>query len=258
MATILDELSYAKKLINNGLTRFMSGKDVRVLIKYFRHIGIEENKIYDEMISFLKEKEPNFSELVYQDMILRTIKNTKKTGLRLPEDIPITKNEFEKIKNINNYREEKVMFTILVLVKYFRITNPKKVVYNEEEDGNVNHYYLNMTLPTILKYAKTSKKKDENIFYSLTQKGLIYRYYQVEDCWYKIFFDKNDDSETVIIVTDMNDIPGFYPFYCSECGKIIDKKGRNHRMCDNCWREINKDQVRKRVENHRKKKKSQM
>ena len=56
----------------------------------------------------------------------------------------------------------------------------------------------------------------------------------------------------------MNDIPGFYPFYCSECGKIIDKKGRNHRMCDNCWREINKDQVRKRVENHRKKKKSQM
>jgi hypothetical protein len=39
--------------------------------------------------------------------------------------------------------------------------------------------------------------------------------------------------------------------YCEGCGNLVIQKNNRHKYCGHCWHEINKEQIRKRVEKHR-------
>lgn len=246
MNIVFDEFKYAETIIKKGLTRFMSGKDIRILIKYFRHIGIEEDLLYKKIVEFLNKFEPDFVEAIYQEFIYKLIRTSRGSELRFFQSVPFRKNEFNKIRKLNNYRLEKLLFTMLVLAKYFFITKQNKEEHNEK----YNNYSLTIKESSLLRMAKISKRKNENLIYLLIENKFIFR---TDNGNFILFFEKDDDSEVLFYIEDINKIYEYYKPHCEICGIEIEKRNNRHSMCSDCWKEVNKNQIKKRVERYRNK-----
>ena len=228
---ILDEFSYAKNILNNGLSSFMSGKDIRLLIMYFRNIGVEESELYNKINNWLSEHEENYNEILYQEFLLRIIKTSRKNKIKKFNNIIITENEFNIIRNIKNYRLEKILFTMLVLSKYYFITGKR---FDEEK---TNYYTLKITPYHILKFSKTNEKNKEWVFSQLLEKNIIDTTFGNDGAYYIININKNDNSDSKIIIEDLNNFINYYKPYCEICGIEIEKRNNRHSMCSNCWKE---------------------
>ena len=230
MNTILDELSYAKKLLKSGLTRFMSGKDIRILIKYYRYIGINEDNLYEEIVKYLNKLYDDYPEPIYQNFLNTIIRTSKKYNLIVSEPIPFRKNELEKIRTLKNYKLERLLFTMLILGKHDFITKNKINEYN--------NYTLNLKDSTILRFAKISKKKDEDLFHELILSGLIQ--HKDRGDFDVLLFDRDDNSDILFYVEDINNIWTYYKPYCEICGIKIEKTGKTQKMCKECWKDHKK------------------
>lgn len=227
---ILDELSYAEKLLKNGFTKPYFTGELIILAKYFRYIG--KTNLEEELISYCKKFIPEFIESIYICKILYAIKLSSKNSLRVPVFVPITKNELEKIKAIKNYRYEKVLFTMLALGKYFKLTNT-----GSKNKSNI--YYINFPNCAIFRMAHTSQKKNENIMHFLYRNGFIDND-RVHDAYYLKFTDADDNSEIDYYITDINNVIQFFPPHCDICGEPLKKKGNRQSMCYECWKEHRK------------------
>ena len=240
---ILDEFSYAKNLLNNNLSSFMSGKDIRLLIMYFRNIGIEESEIYNKINNWLSDHQENYNEILYQEFLLRIIKTSRRSKIKKFNNIIITENEFSIIRGIKNYRLEKIVFTMLVLSKYYFITGKR---FDEEKTDN---YTLKTTPYHILKFAKTNEKNKEWIFSQLLEKNIIDTTFGKDGAYYIININKNDNSDPKIIIEDLNNFINYYKSYCEVCGIEIENKNNKQLMCVDCWnkkyRIINRERMRK-------------
>jgi len=241
---IFDELAYAKDLLEHGPKKFMATRDMLILAKYFRHIKeMGSEQIEKSLIDFCYQYEPEFNEIRQMSKIDYAVRQSDKSLLRIPTDIPITRNELEKIRTLKNYRYEKILFTMLVLGKHYKLTNTRM------NKSLSKQYFINNKDSEIYRLAHTSKKKDENIFHFLYKNGFIdnnLRY----NSYFLTFTDMDDDSEIVLFVNNMNKIIEFYKATCVNCGIEIERTGRSQKMCANCWKDINKTQTRNRVKKY--------
>ena len=238
---ILDEFSYAKNIFNNGLSSFMSGRDIRLLIMYFRNIGIEESEIYNKINNWLLEHQEDYNEILYQEFLLRIIKTSRRSKIKKFNNITITENEFNIIREIKNYRLEKIVFIMLVLSKYYFITGKR---FDEEKTDN---YTLKTTPYHILKFSKTNEKNKEWVFNQLLEKNIIDTTFGKDGAYYIININKNDNSEPKIIVEDLNNFINYYKPYCEVCGIEIEKRNNRHSMCSNCWKEKRRKEENERL-----------
>jgi len=242
---IFNELAYAEKLLINGFSKYMSPSDITILAKYYKRLEFKENEIEKKVFEFCEKFEPTYNEILHTERILRAIKRAKSFDLRLPQNVPITKNEILKIKEVGNYRYEKVLFTLLAVGKYYKITNTNK------KKSISKDYYVNCSQNEILKLAHVIRKKDEGIFYELFRRGFIGENQKTSSIILK-FTNIDDNSENEILIDDMDKIADFYPARCSTCGKIIQKNSNRHTLCENCWKEKNKEIQKKWIRNKRK------
>ena len=236
---ILDEFSYAKNIFNNTLSSFMSGRDIRLLIMYFRNIGIEESGLYSKINNWLCEHQENYNEILYQEFLLSIIKTSRKNRIKKFDNIIITENEFSIIRSIKNYRLEKILFTMLVLSKYYFITGR---FFDKE---NTNNYTLKMTPYHILKFSKTNEKSKELLFNQLLEKNIIDTNFGKDGAYFIININKNDNSDSKIIIEDLNNFINYYKPYCEICGIEIEKRNNRHTMCSDCWNKKEKERLYK-------------
>jgi len=228
MDMIFDELKYAEKLISGGFTKFLSA-DINILAKYFRSLGRNESEIQSEIFKLCEDHISGFNQIMYEERINKIIRSSTKSSLRRPKPVPITKSEIEKIRELKNYRYEKIIFTLLVLAKYYKITSTSDKVSSDK-------YFINLNFNSIFRLAHTSQKKDENIAHILYTGGYIIDTNK-KDTYMIVFTDVTDESDPVIVVDDMEDIIKFYQPYCSVCGTTISKNSNRQQMCDECWKE---------------------
>ena len=240
---ILNELEYAKKLLEKGFTKSVSLGEMVILAKYFRHLGRYDDEVENDLISFCSEHVLEFSEVIYADYIEKAVRISKKYLLRLPVFVPVTNDEIIKIKDIKNYRYEKVLFIMLVLGKYYKLTNTSSKNKSKE-------YYIPFNNQTIYRLAHVSVKKDENIINYLFKNGFIDNNRRT-DAYFLKFTSIEDYSGSALIVNDINNIIDFYPPHCDICGRDLEKKSNRQSLCSDCWKEHRKkwDRNRKRVKN---------
>jgi len=154
----------------------------------------------------------------------KTIVESKTYLSQVSKNILITERELESIRSLNNYRYEKILFTMLVLGKYSKCINSK----NKSKE-----YYIKESIDTIYRLAHTVKKKNENIFHTLYKMGFINSIIKA-DCFVLTFTNIDDNSETKIIVKNMSNIISFYPLFCETCGKEFIKFHRSQCICLEC------------------------
>jgi hypothetical protein len=231
---VFDEQKYALSLLEHGFSKRMSGTDLLILAKYYRSLGKSEKEVEESIMSFCETFEPEYNETIYYEKINRIVRSSRNKNLRISESVPITQFEIDEIRGIKKYRYEKVMFVMLVLGKYYRITN---------KGSNSKYYFVADQPNTILSYAHASQKKGENIFCELNTLGFI-DYINRTDCYFIKFTTVEDTTPVVTVVDNMNDILSFYPAVCEDCGKVIKKNGNNHFWCSECYR-IHDNQLEK-------------
>jgi hypothetical protein len=233
---ILDEQKRALHLLEFGFTGILGYQDICILARYFRYLEYTPKKIKNSIVDFYKKFDPTYNEVIFGNRIDRAIKKSKKYPLKICQDVYITKNELEKIKEIKNFRYEKILFVMLVLSRYDRLS--KNEDYKE--------YRLYLDFSNVLKLSKVyaNKIEKESIRKELQDFGMIeYKKPKDESDFYSDvfilhYFDDNSDKE--VWVTDINNILSFYPFYCNVCGNKIDRKSNHQEMCSDCWNEKRK------------------
>ena len=232
---IFYEKDHAEKLLKNGLTSFMNYQDLSVLAKYFKHIGQNRTQIKQSLLDFCKKFVPNFNEILSRKKINDAIDTSQEYGLRLPIDVNVTESELDIIKNCGDYKRQKILFVMLVIAKYFKYNDTRLTPKNSGEHDN--DFYVNDTFINILKFAKVNVSRIErkDILYDLEQSELMTTINpRGKNISYKVNF-VFEDSDIAMTVNDMNNIVGFYPFYCEKCGRIIKKTGKRQKYCKKCF-----------------------
>jgi len=238
MTFIFDEKAYAEKLLEKGFVKFMSKKDLFILAKYLMHLGKNARQVRLDLEEFCLRYNPAFNKIISSEKLDSAIKLARKSSLRLRSNVEVTKKEFDIIKAQENYKHEKILFVMLVVSKYFG--------KDKSEDDT---FYVNENFSGILRLAKVHAQKQDRhqMLYELNSTGLITA--TMINSFSVNFVDLK--GEPFIVVDDMENIVGFYPIYCEVCKKnLIERKGKNnnHRMCEDCWedknREIQRNQMR--------------
>jgi hypothetical protein len=240
----------AKILLEQGTQSFVTYEDLSILAKYFKYIGKNKTQIEKSLIEFCEKNICNFNEILFRDKIENAINSCDKFGIRLHIDVPITNSELEIVKNCGDYKRQKILFVMLAVAKYFKYNDtrltPKK---NNNHDDD---FYVNIKWLDILKMAKVnvSKVGRRDIIYDLEQSELITLIkrrnggvsFQVN------FIDEN--SESIIIINNMDDIISFYYFNCEKCGNPIKDRAKRHDLCEECYKEHKKELGRNRFKKH--------
>lgn len=237
MIKIFNELEYAETLLKKGFLNNSIIGDIRILAKYFKYKGEKPANIKKLIIEFCFNFDKNFNLLLHEQKIDSIIKKESDTRLRVPIDVIVTQNEVEKIKELKNFRYEKIIFTMLVIAKYNKFTN----VSNKNSISD--KYFFNGKLTQAFRLAHSSQKKNENIGFILYQNGYISDT-RKKDTFIITFTDVNDISEPKIIVNDINNIYLFWKASCENCGKEIKKNSNSHILCQDCYKERKKEQNR--------------
>lgn len=218
------------------------------LAKYNYHIlGLNDKLSYEKILSYLTDNCENiFESNLYKD-IDSCIKSVKKHSMATIEEICITRSELNTIHTLNNVREEKVMFVILAVSKYFNALNNK--VYDAAF----------LTNSDICKMARlTIPSNERDVFMQFAyDKGLLYRHSWCDSSIKKLTFVSHQIDDDVILrlnESDFNDLAYTYLAYltpykfrrCILCRSWIRKDSLGRQVCKTCSSKpaVEKDNVK--------------
>lgn len=259
---ILDEKKFVEEqLLVNGLSDYLYLGDIKLLIKYWRYLGVIDKKDLKLLLeNYLRKFTPYFESLntvhwQTQNLIYKIIGETKSQKLRIPVPVPVTENELAFCHSAKNNRLEKILFSMLVLSKYLQLTKPKQKTKKEwipdpdkiYDQPFYRRCYISKNF--ILKYAGTKEKRSENLFFELKLKDLItsgmgYCKYEGSKSWIELKIDTFDDSPVKLIVDDIENLEKFYPFFCEDCDSIIEKTGSRKKVCGECRKLRERERVK--------------
>jgi hypothetical protein len=231
MTMIFDEELYAIDLLKNGFKGILKWHDQLILAMYFRTLGFKPRQIKNKIIDFIIKNDAPYNEVLNGNSLDDAIKKSKDQKLKKAEPVFITKNEIEKIKTLNNYDLEKILFIMLVISRHRK--NNSKSVYSE--------YYLSLKFVTILRQSKLylTRKESDAIKFKLGELGFIEpcetywkKRTKVVDNFKLLYADENSEPE--IIIKDLNKAIDYYPFLCQCCHKQIIRKNGTQKYCSSC------------------------
>lgn len=258
---VINEELIGKQLDKNGIVSNQEPvKYAKILVKYYQHYGLTTTEIEQKLSERINISCD--SKGVIKDYVLSCVmSNINYHGKFRDGVIPISLNELEAIRAINNIELEKFMFSFLVLYKSFNCG----VKYKKEPflrysllSGNSRYYNKCFSELYQLGYVicKEQKRKfrNQDIYETVNELGQN--------------FPAFDESNVVLTVHDTNTPVLYYLMYynicdiqfCEQCGQPYirskyQSKGKN--ICKSC-QSINKkkyDKKRKKdvVDNSNKK-----
>ena len=220
-------------MLKDGFTRYTSEGDLKILVKYFTYKGLDKNSARERVVDFCKKSDPNYNEILWENKINNAFSNAKKEIIKIPFKIFITRNEIQKIMEINNYKYERVLFASLVLCKY------SKKYYEYKNNKTTENYRVSLKLSEILKVANVQNmlKKDQTIMWNtLRDLGYANPNLSNRDCGLDIYY-ADENSETEIEIDNFENIMSLYPPRCKYCGGILEKSHNRNEMHKDCFKE---------------------
>lgn len=236
--------------------------ELRVLAKYFKEEGIKASERKKKIYEFCEQYIPEFNQVTYFKEINSILRyaSKKKNKLVVIDKIGVTDNEIIHINSLQlEYNLRKLLFTLTVLNKImhqiYQLRYDKHNIYNIV--GGSKKFYRELVDTSKL---PTGTKIDD-LMHQLTAKGIIQ---PLDKLQIKLnYIEDIKDSENIMFEISEFDRIGYYYDYhtesknvikCVKCGSLVKTRGKNHKMCKECWSEENKLQIKNRVNKYRRKK----
>lgn len=206
------------------------------LAKYNYHVLHLKDKVnYNRILKYITDNCSHiYEESIYSD-IEGCIKNAKKHSLATIDEVCITKSELDIIRSLNDIRQEKAIFVILAVTKYFN------VLANKDYDAV---FLTNSEICNLARITIPVKERDEFMQFAYDN-GLLMRHCWPESTIKKVtFVSKNQDDEVILKLKeeDFKDLAYTYLAYlnprqfkrCFRCKKWIRNKNNGNQLCKEC------------------------
>lgn len=213
------------------------------LAKYNYHaLQLNDKENYNSVLKYiLKNCDNIFEESIYSD-IINCIKNAKKHKFASINEVCITESELKVIKNLDDIKQQKVIFVILAIAKYLN------AIHGESYDAAF------LTNSEICKMARVTIPVDErDVFMQFAyDKELLYRHTFAGSERKKLTFVSHDPEDKVVLrlnEADFKDLAYAYMAYlephkfkrCFRCKKPIRAKDKKNELCIDCKKESIQD-----------------
>lgn len=206
---------------------------IKNLARYNYYVlGLNAQENYDKINQYMKEHSSVYTEIGYSKAINGCIKNVEKKPFCDIENVIITKEELEKIKQLNDDRQEKIAFVLLADAKYFDKINGVK--------SDISW----ITVSDLYKLARVTMPIDDRYMFLsfLYEKNIVEKNYNPKFTGHTLLYVSDIDNDTEMTLTEnnykelaftyMNWKKGGYK-ECGQCGRLIKIKG-NTKYCKNC------------------------
>lgn len=243
-----DELLKANELIENGFKHgYTNYVELCWLVKYYRwSLNYSPVKTKKEIIKFCEENDNEFNLILNRNLIKKVVSKAEQYKPRSPKAIFITDIELKKIRSVSNFQWQKILFIIILIAKFLKYNNPTREINKKPEP--IGYYISNSYKPSITHYAHANigQEKLSYIIHEFVKLGLL-KPTNPEYNSNKILF-ADDNGKPVIFVEDYFDPIKYFidycggeKIYCEKCGVEIERMGKNHKMCEDCWKKREKE-----------------
>lgn len=232
-----NEQAAIEKMINsNFVDKNNAINTVYSLAKYNYHIlHLSDKANYNHILKYITSNCENiFEEGIYKD-IENCIKNAKKHAMATINEVCITQNELNTIKNLDDIKQEKAAFVILAISKYFNLLNEK------------NYDAAFLTNTDICKMARITipTKERDQFMQFLYDKDLLFKHTWCDSTIKKLTFVSRDDNDKIVLRLgegDFKDLAYTYLAYispnkfrrCVGCGRWMRVNKQGGRLCTEC------------------------
>lgn len=251
---ILNEEKYAKDLYdgeNQDIKSIMA--KIRYITRYLVHSKLRsDDDAYKETVEWLKQHHNNFDESSYSNVISDAIKAAEKYPFYIIDSIKVTQSELETISSLNNLRAEKILFVLLCMAK-------QQSMANGFTNGLVKY-----SITDLCKAARVSVPADdrEYILYEIVQSGLlgypkknntqclIVNFINTDEVFLEL--DEIDCQELAYVYLNWKNGNKGYT-RCQRCHRWMKQsKTKPKKYCEECAKEVQKEQKRLWAEKSRK------
>lgn len=245
---ILNEKKYVETLLETGKLEEKPGRDLHLLAEYmYSVLQYRKIRIAKELKLFLKANFPQYQKRqegldTYCDNIAKCAGSFK---LLEVDSLPITQKELDTIRALKNWKEERVLFVMLVCAKYNHMKNP------------LNPGWVNQKPIDIFKMAKINTRNDTERAIMLSKfvdAGLIEIPKRQDNINSKVTF-MDLEGEPVESLTDLKDLNCEYGaiinpntfFRCRKCGKMtkIEDYNKGGKLCKSCFEKRKRSYITK-------------
>lgn len=244
MNFIINEKIHAEKLMETGdISQRKTSRDLKYIAKYLLGNGFSEDYTISYLIDFMNNY--NNSGSRWKNTIVGIVKDIRKQNnyfLRDVNEIRITQNEINTIKNINwsdtrlNDRMKRYAFGLIVYAKILR---------QKQKDGWVRIDNTSVFCDDI-GVKKQNVEIREKTFNKLQELGLLETPRKTGSDSIKVLFvDWEEHDDDIIIPLDkIEEFKEYYEvcitktkFICEDCGNIFNIKERKPKCCEGCMKE---------------------
>ena len=236
MDIIMNEYTYAENLLNKQDLKACDLGDkpsstLNLLARYYREIGKNDDEIKELLSDFLNRcLKDKYKESKWIDSIFYQVTKSKKYNLKKVDNVIVTKSEMEIIQSVKGKSRQKVLFTLLILAKY----------YNAVSDKNKN--WTNLEYKKIFKLANVqlSIQNQALLINDLYNCGFVNVSKNVGKPNIQVNFVDNE-SDGVLTITRLKDLGKEYLMFCGEdyircqkCGTLIKNYRNTNKYCKTC------------------------
>lgn len=255
------EKDYAEEILNNGFTSKYIASELKILSKYYKSEGKNEEEIKELLTLFCKTNLKGYREAVHFKMINSAVKfgfNERNKLIQI-DNVDVTNKELEAIENMDIPHEYKrVVFSILVLNKlnrkFFEIRDGENKNTEFYFGGHKNYRELVSVSKIVFDKKKRSKVKNiHDLIHVLDEKEIV-KITGNGNIKLLFMYDIEEDNNIVFSVDDYEVIGYFYDFHYGEnrvkkcenksCDVLIKANSNRHSYCKKCWDEIRSEQNR--------------
>lgn len=236
---VLNERAYAEDAIA-GLC--IGSKPIETLgriARYYFSEGYKKQEIGGMLEDFMLKCDPTINIVKWQNTIDSLVKSCDKYELVDVPGVSITQSEIDKIQLLNGKLLQRLMFTMLCLAKLGNAISTSNNCWVNKKDKDI-FSLANISITT---------KRQSLMINDLWTLGYI-GYSRVIDNTNMNVKIIDDDSPTVLFITDFRNLGNQYMKYCGEkyfecqcCGIVIKKESNVQRYCRSCAVEMNRQKT---------------
>lgn len=245
MSIVLNENEWAYEKIRSRTLGKKPSETLRRVARYYIDSKYPRAEVRNKLNSFLIQCDPLASLPKWAVTLDYAVEYAEKHEAIIIDNIPITRNEMEKINSLNGKQARRLAFTLLCLAKYWKIVIPDSDYWVNSSDSEI------MSLANI----NTSIRRRGLLYSELYEAGLVQFSKKIDSTNLKVLFVQ--DGDIALDVSDFRNLGYQYlkyqgaPFFeCQNCGITVKYdspgKGRTQKYCKSCATEI---AIRQRV-NH--------
>ena len=254
MVLILNEEKFAKDLYDgrNHEVKSILQKTGYVSRYLLHSLHKSDDDTYKETIEWLRNNHTNFDESYYSNFISDAVKIARKRPFYNIDNIKITQLELDIISSLNNLRAEKILFVLLCMAK------------QQRDIYGFTNGLVRYSITDLCKMARISVPSEdrEYILHYIIQHGLLgYPLKNDTKCLIVKFIDNKNDAVLQINDIDCMELAYVYLNWknngrgftrCQKCKKLCKQsKTRPRKYCEECAREVEKENIKTRVRRYR-------